>query len=109
MGHLKDRSCNGSIIFAYLVRNQQSIYITHLWSIDSSKFSLKIVLLQNGNEHPSLPVGHAVHTKETYEYLKQLLNKLEYNNYGWHICGGLKAVSVNGSPTGIYEVLPFCM
>jgi predicted esterase len=45
--------------------------------IDSSKLSLKAVLLHNGNQHPSIPVGHAVHMKETYENQKQLLNKLE--------------------------------
>jgi len=32
--------------------------------IDSSKLSLKAVLLRNGNQHPSIPVGHAVHVKE---------------------------------------------
>jgi len=32
--------------------------------------------------------------KEIYENLKQLLNKLKYNKYGWHICGDLKAVSL---------------
>jgi len=32
--------------------------------------------------------------KETYKNLKQLLNKLEYSKYGWHICGDLKVVSL---------------
>jgi len=32
--------------------------------IDSSKLSLKAVLLRNGNQHPSIPVGQAVHMKE---------------------------------------------
>ena len=62
--------------------------------IDSSKLSLKAVLLLNGNQHPCIPVGHAVQMKETYENLKQLLNKLEYRNYGWHSCDDLKVVSL---------------
>ena len=33
--------------------------------IDSSKESLKAVLLHNGNIHPSIPVAHAVKLKET--------------------------------------------
>ena len=62
--------------------------------IDSSKLCLKAVLLHNGNQHPSIPVGHAVHMKDTYENLNQLLNKLAYSKYGWHICGDLKVVSL---------------
>jgi len=62
--------------------------------IDSSKLSLKAVLLHNGNQHPSIPVGHAVHMKETYENIKQLLKKLEYSKYGCHICDDLKVGSL---------------
>jgi len=62
--------------------------------IDSSKLSLKAMLLHNGKQHLSIPAGHAVHMKETYENLKQLLYKLQYSKYGWHICGYLKVVSL---------------
>ena len=53
--------------------------------IDFTKLSLKAVLLHDGKHHPSIPVGHALHMNETYENLKQLLNKLEYSKFGWHI------------------------
>ena len=33
--------------------------------IDSSKLSLKAVLLHNGNQHPSVPVGHCLHERNT--------------------------------------------
>jgi len=43
--------------------------------IDSSKVSVKAVLLLNGNKFPSIPLVHAVHMKETYKYLEVLLQK----------------------------------
>jgi hypothetical protein len=33
--------------------------------IDSSKLSLKAVLLHNGNTLPSIPIGHSVYNKES--------------------------------------------
>ena len=62
--------------------------------IDSAKLSLKAVLLHNGNQLPSIPVGHAVHMKETYDNLKHLLNCLQYSKYGWHLCCDLKVVAL---------------
>ncbi|KAK1803855.1 hypothetical protein P4O66_003802 [Electrophorus voltai] len=62
--------------------------------IDSSKMSLKAVLLLYGNRLPSIPVRHAVDMKETYDNVKQLLDCLDYSKYGWHICSDLKVVTL---------------
>jgi hypothetical protein len=44
--------------------------------IDSSKMSLKVVLLHNGNRFHSIPLAHAANMKETYESMKLLLVKI---------------------------------
>ena len=44
--------------------------------IDSSKLSLKTVLLHNGNNLPSVPVGHSVHNKESYEKVNILMDAI---------------------------------
>ena len=41
--------------------------------IDSSKRSLKYVLLHIGNIFGAIPIGHSVHLKEIYEHIKQYL------------------------------------
>ncbi|KAH9637300.1 hypothetical protein HF086_006944 [Spodoptera exigua] len=48
--------------------------------IDSSKLSLKAVLLHNRNILPSIPIGYAVHMKESYENMKTLLLRIKYMN-----------------------------
>ena len=58
--------------------------------IDSSKTSLKAVLLHNGNIKPSIPVGYSILRKETYDTMKILLDILEYPKYNWKICSDLK-------------------
>ncbi|GBM12053.1 hypothetical protein AVEN_245459-1 [Araneus ventricosus] len=60
----------------------------------ASKLSLKAVLLNNGNELPSIPVAYVVYMKETYHSLKQLLEMINYSKYGWQICADLKVVSL---------------
>ena len=49
--------------------------------IDSSKASLKCVLLHNGNRYASMPIGHFIHLKETKESMKMLLMKIKYNEH----------------------------
>jgi len=62
--------------------------------IDSSKFSLKAVLLHNGNTLPSIPVGHSVHNKELYENMKILMEALYYHKLKWQFCGNLKVIAL---------------
>jgi hypothetical protein len=62
--------------------------------IDSSKVSLKAVLIHNGNSQPSIPIGHSANMKETYDNMKLLLTKIEYDKYGWKICGDLKVIGL---------------
>ena len=44
--------------------------------IDSSKRSLKAVLPSNGNKVAPVPIAHSVHSKETHESLKILLQSM---------------------------------
>jgi hypothetical protein len=48
-------------------------YKTDEWRlfVDSSKHSLKALLLHHGNKHPSIPTAYTVHMKETYESMKK--------------------------------------
>ena len=61
--------------------------------IDSSKYSLKVVLLHNGNVLGSIPVAHSTKLKETYEAVKLVLLKIKYDEHFWQICVDLKMVN----------------
>jgi len=62
--------------------------------IVSSKLSLKAALLHNGNTLPSIPVGHSVHNKESYENMKILMETINYDKFKWQICGDLKVITL---------------
>ena len=49
--------------------------------IDSSKRSLKAVLLHNENKYASVPAGYSVHLKEVYGNIDLILNKLSYSDH----------------------------
>ena len=62
--------------------------------IDSSKVSLKVVQLHNGNRFPSVPLAHAANMKESYESMKLLLGKIKYDEFKCKLCGDLKVVAL---------------
>jgi hypothetical protein len=68
----------------------------HQWSlfIDSSKVSLQLVLLHNGNRFPSVPLAHAAKLTEIYESMKLLLGKIKYDEFKWKLCGDPKVVAL---------------
>jgi len=55
----------------------------HQWRlfIDSSKVSLKVVLIHNGNRFPTVPLAHAANMKESYENMKLLFGKIKYDEF----------------------------
>ena len=62
--------------------------------IHSSKLSLKAVLLHNGNTLPSIPVGHSVRNKKSYENMKILMEAINYDKFKWQISGDLKVIAL---------------
>ena len=58
--------------------------------IDRSKYSLKAALFHIGNKKPSIPIAHAVQTKECYDTIRTILVKIKYNENRWKVCGDLR-------------------
>ena len=61
--------------------------------IDSSKWSLKCVLLHNGNKFVCVPIGHSMIVKEHYLNVKVVLQKLHYYEHNWAICVDFKMIN----------------
>ena len=59
--------------------------------IDSSKESIKAVLLHNGSTYPFMPVAYSTSPKETYDNLQLILDKLNYHFHLWYVCADLKS------------------
>jgi len=87
----------GLVVCADIDGLMQTLNINHNpldWRlfIDSSQLSLKAVL-HNGNTVLSIPVGHSVHNKESYEDMMILIEVINYNKFKWKICGDLKVIA----------------
>ena len=70
------------------VSDQWRLYIAY------SKFSLKAVLLHNGNKFPTVAFVHAVHMQETYASIQRFLEKICYEDHQWNTCADLKVVAL---------------
>ena len=94
----------------YFVRNDQLVYckdikglllemsVTYVpgdWRlfIDSSKWTLKCVLLHNGNVYGSIPIGDSVELKGNHCCVKLVLDSLSGENPNWKNCVDLKMVN----------------
>lgn len=91
-----------------LVTSMGIDYDANQWRlfIDSSKRSMKAVLLFNGNKVSSLPVAHSVTLKENYDNMKLLLSSLNYDQHQWLICGDLKVIAIILGLQGGYAKFP---
>jgi hypothetical protein len=81
---------SGLVACNYIYGVMQTLNINHnpvdcRLFIDSSKLSLKAVLLHNGNILSSIPVGNSVHKKESCENLKILMEAIHYDKFKWQI------------------------
>ena len=74
--------------------------------IDSSKRSLKCVLLHNDNLYGSILIGHSVTLKENYENIKVVLKRLKYCVHQWLICVDLKMVNFLLRQQGVHTKYP---
>ena len=77
----------------------QTVGIVHMvneWRlfIDSSKKSLKALLVHIGNKKPSIPIAHSAQLKESYDSIEILLNAIHYSDYQWSLCGDLKVIGI---------------
>lgn len=96
---LKYFQCEGGFVYCHNVHGLMKelgipAYNATEWRlfIDSSKRSLKCVLLHNGNLFGAVPIGHSVCLHEEYEDIKRVIDLLQYNMHKWIICVDLKMV-----------------
>lgn len=71
-------------------------YIASEWRlfIDGSVSSLKAVLLHVSNRKPSIPLAMGINMKESYEALKDIMEKIKYYENKWKICCDLKVINI---------------
>lgn len=97
-------------IVGLMAQMHQGAYKPEEWRlfIDSSKRSLKAVLLHVDNAKNSVPLALSTNTKETYLSLKEIVELIKYNDHEWNICSDLKVVTLlRGMQTGYTKNMCF--
>ena len=79
-----------------VIKKLGTIYNSNDWHffIDASKLSLKAVLLHNTSQFASIPLAHSTCIKESYEYIKLGLSKIQYRTHVWKICVDFKVLNM---------------
>lgn len=93
-----------------LVSDMQNVYDPEEWRlfIDSSKSSLKAVLLHIENAKNSIPIALSTNTKENYASLKKIIELVKYEEHQWKICADLKVITLlRGMQTGYTKNMCF--
>jgi len=67
--------CNDVCSIMEVFGHEHNPYQWRLFN-DSSKASLKVVLIHNGNRFPSVPLAYAVNMKESYENIWESLSMM---------------------------------
>ena len=78
-----------------VMKSLKIVYSSSDWRlfIDSSKFSLKAVLLHIGNVYPSVPVAYSKTLKESYDSINIILKFISYEKYKWKLCADFKVIA----------------
>ena len=73
-----------------------SSYNPEEWRLfmDSSKRSLKCMLLHNQNSNGTVPIGYSTVLKEQQQYIRTEINLMKYHKHNWIIRVDLKMVSL---------------
>ena len=61
---------------------------------DSSKKSIKAVLVHIGNILLPVPIDYSTTMKETYHNLQFMLEKIRYSEHKWLVCTDLKVITI---------------
>ena len=75
--------------------------------IDSSKRSLKYVLLYNDNKFACVPIRLSVIAKEHHLNVKMVLQKLRYSEHNWAMCVDFKMVKFFLDSKGVHQTFLF--